>query len=253
MAPEPGRQGKQAAMTSAAKAPEAIEIVSLQSASFAYGDKIVLADIDLQLHSGSSYALLGANGAGKSSLLRALKGLIKPSSGSISWHEHYAPEYQTLAGQKPDLLPRSGWDNLKFVADNDHEVLQRAIRICEHLNLLDVIRAPVSSLSAGKQQQINLTRALMFNPTLLLLDEPFASLDSQAASLLQELLDDYRQDGVLVFSSHSPNRVRQLAQQVIFIDNAEIHEISSTGKFFRTNTSQAARDFLRTFKAQGKG
>ena len=220
----------------------------LQQASFAQGSHTLLHEIDLSIEERHSYALLGVNGAGKSSLLRAIKGLLPLVAGSAEWHPDYAPEQQALAGQKPDLLPRSAWENLKFVAGSDHTVLNRAISICEHLDLLGEIHEPVLKLSFGKQQQMNLVRALMFNPTLLLLDEPFAALDVRAINLSLELLEDYRRENTLILSTHSPASVRKSTDSVIFIDQGRVLEVSPQSKFWQNPKSNAARRFLREFK-----
>ena len=227
---------------------EATCAVRLESASLVSDKHRLLHNVELELWPRESYALLGANGAGKSSLLRTIKGLTKLSSGTISWAPEYVPQSQALAGQEANLLPRSAWDNLKFVASGDHDALNRAISICEHLELLDIIHEPVASLSAGKQQQVNIVRALMFNPTLLLLDEPFAALDGKATALLIELLNDYRQDNLLVFSTHSAASARKLARQIIFIHQGEVLELTPKNKFFKLPRSGAARAFMRSFR-----
>ena len=222
--------------------------VQMLDASFVQDGHSLLHEVDLQLEERHSYAVLGANGVGKSSLLQAIKGLIRPISGSIEWHPDCTPAQQTLAGQKSDLLPRSAWENLRFVAGPDHDALNRAISICEHLDLLGDIHTPAFQLSLGKQQQVNLVRALMFNPTMLLLDEPLASLDARASNLTLELLADYRRENTLILSTHTLVGLRQIAESVIFIDQGEVMEVSAYSKFLKSPKSNAARRFLREFK-----
>ena len=222
--------------------------VQIHEATFAEGGHSLLHDIDLRLEQRHSYAVLGANGAGKSSLLKAIKGLLQPQDGAIEWHPDYAPAQQTLAGQRPDLLPRSAWENLRFVAGADHDALNRGISICEHLDLIGDMHTPAFQLSLGKQQQVNLVRALMFNPTLLLLDEPLASLDARATNLTLELLADYRRENILVLSTHTLAGLRELAESVIFVAEGEVMEVSACAKFLKSPKSNAGRRFLREFK-----
>ena len=221
--------------------------VQMLDASFVQDGHSLLHEVNLQLEDRHSYAVLGANGAGKSSLLQAIKGLIRPISGSIEWHPNCIPAQQTLAGQKPDLLPRSAWENLRFVAGTDHDALNRAISICEHLDLLGDIHTPAFQLSLGKQQQVNLVRALMFNPPMLLLDEPLASLDARAINLTLELLADYKSENTLVLSTHTLAGLRQIAESVIFVDQGEVMEVSAYSKFIKSPKSNAARRFMREF------
>jgi heme exporter protein A len=190
---ESGSRGRQGS----AAAGIAIGLVGLRRE---FGDRVALDDIDLRVEPGQSVAVLGPNGSGKSTLLRILAGLLRPSGGEASVLGCVLPkETHRLRGRigylghEPllyrDLTPR---ENLRLAAALHG--LESAAAGARVDRLLDAVRMAsrsndrVAELSAGMRQRVDICRAVLHEPELLLLDEPDAHLDSEARRLVAPLI-----------------------------------------------------------------
>lgn len=143
-----------------------------------YGEKEVLRGIDLEINRGEITALIGRSGSGKSTILRVLAGLSKEHSGEVSIANHPA-----VAFQEPRLLPwRTVVDNVAFGLNRKEiswaQALERASQLLKEVHLPDSDTAWPLTLSGGQAQRVSLARALISEPELLLLDEPFGALDA---------------------------------------------------------------------------
>jgi heme ABC exporter ATP-binding subunit CcmA len=187
--------------------------VELVGVSRHYGRRRALHDVSLTCRAGEVVALVGPNGAGKSTLLAILSTLLTPTTGQVRYGEH------TPASARASLRRRLGWlghdlqlypeltarENLQFfarlqaVADVDVRV-NRALNAARLESRADDI---VSSYSRGMRQRLALERALIHEPRLVLLDEPFTGLDGASAELLRDRLRTLAADGCLVlFATH---------------------------------------------------
>jgi len=145
-------------------------ILKVKSVSKSYGKLKVIENVSFDLGRGKSIALLGPSGCGKTTLIRIIAGLIDDYEGTIE------RKVQRIGYvfQEPRLIPwRTVIENLKFVEENE----ERIFKTLEALKLRDYANFKPSKLSGGMRQRVNLARALIIEPELLLLDEPFASLD----------------------------------------------------------------------------
>lgn len=165
------------------------------------GGRALLRDFNFALHAGEGMHLLGANGAGKTSLLRVLAGLGHADGGQVDAHASILYLGHAL-GLKPEL---SVTENLEFfarikgVAEPQHEIDKALKRI----GLAHYFDAPVHTLSAGQRRRIALARLLIEPAQIWLLDEPFAALDVRACAwLCQELNDFLARGGALILTSH---------------------------------------------------
>jgi len=145
-------------------------ILCLWNLSKSFGKMKIVNDISFELKKGESFALLGPSGCGKTTLMRIIAGLIEEYDGKI---ENNAQKVGYVF-QEPRLIPwKTVIDNLKFVEENEEKILN----ILKSLKLYEFANSMPSKLSGGMKQRVNLARALIVEPELLLLDEPFASLD----------------------------------------------------------------------------
>ena len=177
----------------------------------------LLDGVSMALTPGSRTVLMGPNGAGKSLTLRVLAGLIAPGAGTVTFAGR-APAFRRVAlvFQRPVLLRRSVAANLDHaLATYGAPRAERSGRIADLLALAGLERLadrPARVLSGGEQQRLAMARALAAEPSLLLLDEPTASLDPQATAAIEALVDRTAAAGVkTVLVTHDRDQARRLA------------------------------------------
>ena len=196
----------------------------------------VLAIDHLRIERGDVLAVLGPNGAGKTTLLLVLARLLKPERGSVHFRSQAGPiendlDYRrrlSVVLQEPLLLDRSVFDNvaagLRFRHLPEGEVRERTAAWLEKLGIAHLRGRPGLSLSGGEAQRVALARAFVLEPELLLLDEPFASLDAVArqalADELRRLLAETRT--TTVFITHDPVEVQQLATRTVWLEDGHL-------------------------------
>lgn len=199
-------------MTTAAK---------LEGIDLRYGDTEVLRGVDLQVRRGEILALIGPSGCGKTSLLHIVMGLLPPTSGSAEVNGTKA-----MVFQKPQLLPWSSVaDNAAFGLEcrgvARDEARQRAEAMLAAMGLADVVDNRPHQLSEGMKQRVNLARALLVEPDVLLMDEPYDALDAMTRERLwSELLALCAERSLTVlFASHDLEEVVFLADRVAFLSD----------------------------------
>ena len=196
-----------------------------------YGDFPALRDIQLSIEPGSTVALLGRNGAGKTTLLRIIAGLSKASEGSVSIQGSSVREQSTrrrigVLGHGISLYDElSAAENLilfaKLYGLDDPE--KKALAWLERTGLDRVRDGLVREFSRGMRQRLAVARAFMHEPEVLLLDEPFTSLDDRAIAVLQSLLADAHSSGrTIVLSTHQLREALELATHVALIQRGQL-------------------------------
>jgi len=198
--------------------------------------RAVLAIDRLAIQRGEVLAVLGPNGAGKTTLLLVLARLLKPESGSIRFDSRAGPitndlDYRrriSVVMQDPLLLDRSVFDNvaagLRFRHLPAATVNTRTTAWLEKLGIAHLRDRPGLKLSGGEAQRVALARAFVLEPELLLLDEPFASLDAAARQALRgelrRLLSETRT--TTVFITHDPAEVQGLATRSVWLEDGQL-------------------------------
>lgn len=203
------------------------ERLRVRSLGKAYGDVVALDGVELSVEPGEMVGFLGPNGAGKSTTMRSILGLVSTDAGTIEYNgQPMAEEARRHVGYMPQergLYLRmkvhehiayfgrlAGLD--KVVADN------RADEWVERVGLTDRRDDLIQELSVGNQQRVQLAVALVHEPDLLVLDEPFAGLDPVAVATMTEVMTDQVAAGVsVVFSSHQLDLVQDLTERVTII------------------------------------
>ena len=174
-----------------------------------FGARWALRSIDLEVRAGEALALLGANGAGKSTLLRCAATLLRPSEGGVQVAgidaQQDGPAARArlgFAGDTPRLYGGlTAEENLRFVARFLPGASARVPALLDAVGLADRAAQPARSLSRGMAQRLCIARALVGQPALLLLDEPFAPLDDAARERAAILLEQAREAGAAVVFS----------------------------------------------------
>ena len=188
-----------------------------------YGARVAVEDLSMDVRPGEVVALFGPNGSGKSTSLKAVAGLIQPTSGTISVDgEVITPAHYELRRKLAYLPQRLSFDDHMTVGD----ILQlyaglRAVPLnsmrerCDSMGLGGLDKQPAASLSGGQSQRLALTIALAGDVGTWLLDEPTAGLDSEAAEQLRAMVVDHRHfGGSVLISSHMLSDIERLADRV---------------------------------------
>jgi ABC-type multidrug transport system ATPase subunit len=186
-------------------------VISARGLSKRYGMKRVLERLDLDVPRGGFTIVTGPNGSGKTTLLRLVSGLAAPTGGTLDVAVDRA-QIGYLAHEPLVYRELTALENLDLYG-RLYRVPERRERIgmlLERFGLWDARREPVSSFSRGMQQRLALCRALLHEPELLLLDEPFNALDEEGADLLDGELADLSGRTFLV-ATHDPGRLEPLA------------------------------------------
>jgi heme exporter protein A len=191
-----------------------ITAVSIEGLAVARGDRPLIADFDLGLEAGEAVVLSGRNGAGKTSLLRAIAGLIRPSAGRVVFRESDAeiPPEDAIArdahliGHQDGLkLARTAWDEVLFQAQWSGGSAASARAACARLGLTNLLALQVRKLSAGQRRRLALARLAASPRALWLLDEPLAPLDRDQRGVFGELMAAHLAGGGLILAAaHDP-------------------------------------------------
>jgi zinc/manganese transport system ATP-binding protein len=213
--------------------PQVTPVLRLADAGLAFGDRPLWSGLDLDLRPGEFVTVLGANGSGKSSLLKAILGLQPLTTGSISFlgrpvtrgdrHIGYIPQQRLI----PAGTPLRGWDLVALGVDGHRPGVRwrgrRSVRAAVEAAVAAVgaggfAGRPIGQLSGGEQQRLRVAQALVSDPSLLLCDEPLISLDLQHQQAVSRLVDQRRrQHGTpVLFVTHDINPVLPMTDRVLY-------------------------------------
>jgi phosphonate transport system ATP-binding protein len=216
--------------------------LSIRSLTKRYGDRAVLEGFDLDVHAGEVVSILGANGSGKSTMLRCLSGLAKFDGGSVSvagrevrsgervpefamvfQKIHLVPQLSALenvcAGALGRLSFRQAWAPRVFPTD----VREEAMGCLDRVGLAERAHDRAGRLSGGQQQRVAVARALCQRAGVLLADEPVSSLDPAAAEQVMRLLRSLADDGMAVAAVlHQPDLARRHSDRVVGLTGGRI-------------------------------
>lgn len=205
--------------------------ISLQALRKRYGPVQALQGLDLVVPRGSITALVGVNGAGKSTTLRILLGLVRPDGGRVQILGRELPaDRGTVLSRTGALVEApsgypylSGRANLMHFARLRKLAVSEVERVLALVGLKDVAARPYRAYSQGMKQRLAIARAFLGRPELLVLDEPLSALDPHAADHLRQVLVAERQRGAsLLISSHQLDEVERLATHLAVIDEGRV-------------------------------
>ncbi len=197
-----------------APAPVAVSITGLRKA---FGEKTVLDGVDLTIRRGEFVVLLGPSGSGKTTLLRLLTGLETPDAGEV-----LVPSRRTTVYQEPRLIPsKRVLANVIVGLRRGKQQREAGLRALNEVHLDGKAGQWPATLSGGEAQRAALARALVREPELLLLDEPFAALDALTRLQMQDLVGDLvaRHRPAVLMVTHDVDEAIRLADRVIILDH----------------------------------
>ena len=209
-----------------------------------FGRRVAVGGVDFTLGAGECLALFGPNGAGKTTLLRLIAGLLKPTAGRIRLQgidvrrdAQARAEVGLISHQSMLYAPLTALENIEFTARlyGLSDPRAAACVALEAMHVLDRAHAPVRTLSRGLQQRVSIARAMVHEPRVVLLDEPYSGLDESGAAALTALLQSLRARGAaLVIVTHNVNEGLALATHAA---------IMTDGRFARLEQRSGAREF----------
>ena len=233
-------------------------ILTTENLTKKYGEKVAAGNINIRIREGEIYGLIGRNGAGKTTIMRMISGLSKPTSGSYTYHGDNKTGIGVLI-ESPGIYPkRSAFDNLKIkcIAKNCY-TKEYVDGLLETVGLADTGKKPAGSFSLGMRQRLGIALALTGDPKLIVLDEPINGLDPQGIAEIRQTLEKLRDEkGITVMvSSHILDELGKIADsygiinQGVLIDEFTNEElIRRCGKYINivTNDNNKALDVIRS-------
>ena len=220
-------------------------MIELLNLTKRFGDLTAVNDVTLTVHRGEFFAVLGPNAAGKTTTIKMITGLIKPTSGSVRVAGHdvqaeplevrrrlaYVPDFPFLYDK---LTP---WEFFRFTGQlfrmTDDRIEAAARVLIPRVNLEDYLRKPIEGLSHGTRQRIAIAAALLHDPEVFVIDEPMVGLDPHHARVVKDILKERSRTGMTVFlSTHQLSVAEEMADRI-----GIIHQ----GKFVAVGTSDELR------------
>ena len=199
-----------------------------------FGRFAALRGVNANFCAGQLYVILGDNGAGKTTLLRAIAGLSRPTRGTISVFENSTlKNVRAQIGYMahPSLLydEMTAMENLSYFAGLYAVDRARCREVISSVNLDPDLARPIGQYSQGMRQRLSLARALLNNPKLLLLDEPFSNVDARSAHEMAGLLGRLRDDGkTVLIVTHQPAVLEAVANEFVWMQSGKIMARTST-------------------------
>jgi ABC-type polysaccharide/polyol phosphate transport system ATPase subunit len=183
-----------------------------------------LRDVSFEIRRGESVALMGGNGAGKSTTLGIVARTVIPTAGTVEVNGRVGALLELGAGFHPDLTGRENiYLNASLLGLNREEVERQFRKIVIFSELIDFIDVPLRNYSSGMQVRLGFSVAVHINPDILLMDEVFAVGDVHFQRKCIERVMSFKKEGkTLVFVSHSPESVKRLCERVIWLDHGHV-------------------------------
>ena len=239
-------------------------ILRLDKISLKFGKKIVLDNLNLKLNSGQILGLLGPNGAGKSTIFNIILGLLSPQYGTISINSKTVNEYPIFERAKKfklGILPQTGgffydmtvYDNLKaiseIVIENISFRMEKINSLISKFELDSIRDLKAAQLSGGQQKRLAIALALMSDPKILLLDEPYASLDIMSIRTLSEIIVNLQSQSNIsvILCDHNASDLLKVVDSAAILHNGKIIAQGSPSNLLRDVDARSAY-FGESFK-----
>lgn len=193
--------------------------------------KKVLDNVSINLYNGKCYGFIGHNGCGKTMLFRCISGLLRVDKGEIfvngkkiGTDQDFIEECGTIIGETTFINHLSGYDNLLILAQIKQEISEEDIQATlEKVGLRHAMYEKYKNYSLGMKQRLRIAQAIMENPRILILDEPFNGLDKQGTKEIQNLLLDYKKEGkMILLTSHDERDIQLLCDEVFELNQGRL-------------------------------
>jgi tungstate transport system ATP-binding protein len=232
---------------------ESLLPLTLDAVTFVAGGRAIVDRVTATIEGGPRTVILGANGAGKSVLMRLAHGILVPTSGQVRWSTPEvpgAPRRQAMVFQRPMLLRRSALANVTFALKVHGRPRDRRFAAAMHalsrVGLAALADRPARVLSGGEQQRLALARAWALDPDVLFLDEPTANLDPGATREVESVIQAIHDAGTkIVLITHNLGQARRLGDEILYLDQGRLAERAPADVFFTKPATAEAAAFLQ--------
>lgn len=195
-----------------------------------FGKQQVLVDVNASFVKGDVIGIIGPNGCGKTTLIKSILGLVKPDKGEI-YYNNVAVTHQAMYREFIGYMPQIGrypesmsigqlFEMLKEIRDHDYDTLDE--ELIQQFNLDHMLNKTLGSLSGGTIQKVSAACAYLFNPEVLIFDEPTAGLDPVSTEMLKEKMEKGSADRITLITSHILNDLEDLATHILFMNEQKI-------------------------------
>lgn len=213
-------------------------LISLEGVSMVREGKSILRDVSLDVRRGDFMAITGPNGGGKTTLLRIILGLLKPTRGSVAIDKNltigYLPQKNMIDSHFPITVDEVVEQGLLRVRSLDREQKRsKAKRALELVGMESRASQPIGQLSGGQLQRTLFARAIVSDPQLLVLDEPLSYLDKKFEHKIYDILADLSKSTTILLVSHEMSIIADMANRHLIVDGS-IHECTAAHHFVRT-------------------
>lgn len=228
--------------------------LNVKNISYRYGKREIVNDVSFSVGEDEIITLFGPSGVGKTTILKMIVGMLTPQTGTIEFTGESTPENTLMVFQDYLLFPHmTVAENIAFGLKMRHvartEVTQRVQEMVAEFQLGGLEKQYPAQLSGGQQQRVALARAIILRPKLLLLDEPFSSLDSNLRQQMYEYLrrlQAHYHFGVIMVS-HDQQETFLLSTRVVVLANQRVQQVASPQELYAHPANRTVADFLGSF------
>ncbi len=239
-----------------------VNIIEVKKLTKAFGDLIVLKDVDLDIHKGEVVCIIGPSGGGKSTLLRCLNLLEEPTDGRILFEGVDITDKKTninklrqkigMVFQQFNLFPHMTVMRnitiapIKLLGLSKDEAEKEGLKLLKRVGLDDKANAYPNQLSGGQKQRIAIVRALMMKPEFMLFDEPTSALDPEMVGEVLDVMKSLAAEGMtMAVVTHEMGFAREVADRILFVCDKGIAEEGHPDKIFSDPQNPRTKQFLQ--------
>ncbi|MCK6145847.1 amino acid ABC transporter ATP-binding protein [Enterococcus hirae] len=237
------------------------EIIKINHLRKSFGENEVLKDISMDIHKGEVVTIIGSSGSGKSTFLRCINLLEKPTGGEIMYNgenilvpKYNLPKYRTNVGMvfqsfnlfnNMNVLENCMSGQTTVLKRNKDEARKVALENLEKVGMERYIEAKPSQLSGGQKQRVAIARALSMDPDVMLFDEPTSALDPEMVGEVLNTIQDLAHTGLtMIIVTHEMEFAKDVSDRVIFMDKGVVAEEGTSDDIFVHPKEERTKEFL---------